>query len=128
MSEIENILDVTQEESTAFEAFKEKYMKMNPIPVRPTMKGLGWQFWITVPCALSAIVLAALRTANIFYKAAKLSELGEFFSIIEAFVAMIAIEGGLVAYAAILSDRKSQEKDKKAIHRHNTRLIWVYFS
>lgn len=125
MSEIDLILDITEDESNAFGAYKDKYASMKPPPRRPGASGLGWQFWVTVPCALSAIILAALRTANIFYKAALLSDLGDFFSLVEAFVAMLAIEGGLVAYAAIRSDRKAQDEDIRAIRQHDTRLFWA---
>ena len=125
MSEIDLILGVTDDEAQAFEAFRDKYMQMRPPPIRPGVSGLGWQFWITIPCALAAIVLAALRTANIFYSAASMSGLGDFFSALEAVFAMLAIEGGLVAYAAIRSDRKAKDEDVEAIRQHDTRLGWA---
>lgn len=98
-----NLEELTQQETDAFELYRDKYELQHPVPAPPSARGLGWQFYLLVLTSLAAVVLAALRTAEQFYLAASLSG-SPIFSLAEAIAAMVAIEGGIVIYAAIRAE------------------------
>lgn len=86
-----------------------EYSELYPAP-KLHLVGLDWKFYASVIVAVAALILAALRTASMFYAAALLS--AKVFGIdaawavntvsfLDALVAMVAIEGGLVVYSAI---------------------------
>lgn len=102
-----NIDDLVQDEEHAFEAFKHKYLLQHPIKDKPRIVGLNWMFWIVLFVSGAQILLAALRTASIFYKAA---ELGGSVPLAwaEAVLAVISVEMGLVIYSAIRAAKKKE--------------------
>jgi hypothetical protein len=97
-----NLEELTQREIQAFEAFKEKHVQLHPLPEPPSVRGLGWQFYALVMTSLAAVVLAALRTAFQFYRAAQLGG-NDTLALVEAAAVIFAIEGGIVIYSAIRS-------------------------
>jgi len=102
-----NLEELTQRETDAFELYRDKYELQHTIPEPPSTRGLGWQFYLLVLTSLAAVILAALRTAEQFYLAASLSG-SPIFSLAEAIAAMIAIEGGIVIYAAIRAENNKK--------------------
>lgn len=124
MSTIDTILQTKENEEIAFNAYRKVYIKQNPLPVKKTVNGIGWQFWISLPVTLAEIVVAALRTADIFYKAALLSGMGDLVAIIEAAAVMLAIEGGLVVYSAIRASNIAKGKNLDQLKSYDNRLFW----
>lgn len=83
----------------AFGAWKSFYITTHPIKERPSKATLGWMFWFMAIILCAQILLAALRTADVFYTAAFASSNSQGLAYSEAALAIVAIELGMVAYA-----------------------------
>jgi len=91
-------------EITAFEAFEQKYAAMYPPPSRPrrvTISG-DWQFWAFIFIGIASVMLAGLRTAEMFYKAAAFTN--SMLAWVEAGLAIVAVEVSIVMYSTTLSE------------------------
>lgn len=100
---------LAEQEAQAYALFRQKYLEIHP---PPSARGLGWQFYALVLTSLAAVVLAALRTADQFYRAAQLAG-SEWLARAEAVSVLFAIEGGIVLYSAIrASEMKNIGLDK----------------
>lgn len=124
MSNINSIIEIKEQEQQAFEVHIQSYKRLNPMPRPRKVDGIGWQFWIALPVTVSQIVLAAMRTAAIFYAAASLSGFGNMFALVEASAVMLAVEGGLVVYSAIRAANNAKSKSAEQLDAYNTRLAW----
>lgn len=100
-----NLEDATLSEVEAFALYREKYAQMHPPPQMSALGGYGWQFALLLVTSAAAVILAALRTANQFYRAASLSG-DAFLAYAEAVAVLFAVEGGIVVYSAIRSAAK----------------------
>jgi hypothetical protein len=94
--------EITLREEEAFYLYKEKYQQMHPPPQPNAVGGLGWQFFLLVLTSLFAVILAGLRTADQFYRAALLGG-NQVLAYAEAVSVMFVVEGGIVVYSAIRS-------------------------
>lgn len=104
--------DSAQREEEAFELYAQKYAQMLPPPEPPGIRGQGWKFYILLLTSIASVLLAALRTADQFYKAASLGG-NPTLGYIEAGLVIFAIEFGLVAYSAVrASERKTASTPK----------------
>jgi len=92
----------------AFHAWSSLYIQTHPPSERRASVNLGWKFWIIAVVCLAQILLAALRTAEVFYDAALISSGNSVLAISEAFLAILAVEVGMVVYAAIDAVRKNK--------------------
>lgn len=99
-----------ENEVEAFEDFREKYRVMHPPPRRPNPARLDWKFWLVLLVVPAQILLAALRTASIFFKAAELGG-SETLAYAEAVLAIMAVEVALVVYSAIKAARRNTISD-----------------
>ena len=105
--------------------YENEYKTLYPVPLKHII-GLDWKFWGLVITSVSTVVVAALRTAQMFYFAEELSSkfwtpdasgnwvlgfAGSFFS-------MMAFEGGLAFISAI----KTAEKEKVESWVYNTQI------
>lgn len=102
-----NFEELTAQETDAFEQFRQKYKLMHPIKARPKTAGLDWKFYLVLVVAPPQILLAALRTANIFYKAADLAG-NHTLAYIEAALAILAVEVSLVVYSAVQAAKRTE--------------------
>lgn len=103
-----NFGEITELELEAFSQFRRKYTALNP---PPKAASLGWQFWLLVLTSLAAVILASLRTAEQFYRAAQLGG-NTVLALIEAASVLFAVEGGIVVYSAIRAARSSHISDR----------------
>lgn len=105
--------EVARNELTGYELHRKKYLATHRRTTRPepySVKSLGWTFVAMSVQSVASIILAAMRTAKMFYVAlsgaalnlAAISPIG----LVEASAAVIAIEGGLVIYAIAREQRK----------------------
>jgi hypothetical protein len=102
--------DFTPEEE-AFLIFRRKYALQTPPPVKPSpisLRTVGFQFWLYLVVSIASVLLAAMRTTEAFYNVAFASSANPMFSYGEASLAVFAIEGGLVVYAAAQAIRKNK--------------------
>lgn len=83
----------------AYQAFTHMYHQTRPLKVKPSNTSLGWMFYFMAVILVSQVLLAALRTSDVFYVAAYESSGSANLARAEAFLAIIAIELGMVAYA-----------------------------
>lgn len=99
-------------EAHTFEGFRQTYLFMRPYPVLVQAK-MDWEFWTSMTTAVSGVLLAAFRTGQAFYLAS--SAKGDpLFSIVEAIVSVMAIEGSLVLFALQDARGKRKEIDRNA--------------
>jgi len=106
----------THGEEEAFLLFKHKFELLSPPPKIPVVSGgLGTQFWIYFIVSMAQVVLAALRTADQFYKAAFLSGNGDMFAKFEAIISLVAIEGGLVVLATLRAANKKHYSERSSV-------------
>src|SRR6266496_4568933 len=91
-----------ERESAAWELFLERFDKQFPMPeianVR-LMQAIGWQFILIMIQSVFAIILAALRTSDMFYTAASASNILVKWG--DAISAVVAVEFGIVVFATI---------------------------
>jgi len=106
----------SQKEMQIYQEFRQKYEKQFPTPERAEvrmMNAIGWQFIAVLVQGVFAILLAAMRTSEMFYKAASSSN--PFFSFSEAVSAVIAIEGGIVIFAAIRAEMQNRNSTEVSV-------------
>jgi hypothetical protein len=114
LSKADFIAASTDEEISALENFRRKYVVLvpPPIPTRVTLMGtIGWQFWLIILQAFAAIILASMRTASMFYNVALLGIKNPTIAFVEAVSALIAIEGGIVVYATLRAEIQNRKTD-----------------
>jgi hypothetical protein len=116
-----------QREAEAYALFSERYAREFPMPEKAAIKlmnAIGWQFISIVIQSIFAIVLAALRTADMFFDASAGSVVQLQWA--EAISAIGAIELGIVIFATIKSEaenRKTQLEDLKSALNIDVRLL-----
>jgi hypothetical protein len=114
-------------EAEAYNLFSERFDRETPKPPTPTvtmMNEIGWQFVSIVTQSIFAIILAALRTADMFFDAA--AGTNTIVQYIEAIAAIGAIELGVVIYSTIKSEAenaKTELEDLKAAMKIDKRLL-----
>ena len=102
----------TQKEIAAFNNFELMYRRIFPYPeaAQVRMKEiLGWKFWAAITQNIFAITLAAMRTADMFYRIAVSSS--AVLAVVEAIAAVGAVEGGIVIFAAIRAESQNRIAD-----------------
>jgi hypothetical protein len=102
-----NFEELTSQETEAFEQFRQKYKLMHPVKAKPRASGLDWKFYLVLLVTPMQILLAALRTASIFYKAAELGG-NQTLAYIEAGLAIFAVEVALVVYSAVQAAKRTE--------------------
>jgi hypothetical protein len=93
---------LAQTETQLHRLFCAKYEAENPKPEKPSVasiKKVGFDFYLMLLVTIAAIIMTAMRTASIFFRAAALDGEAPFFTATQAVASMIAIEGALVVYA-----------------------------
>jgi hypothetical protein len=94
-----------EQEIQAFVDYESRHKILFPMPETRTvklMKQMGWQFSFLLVQSLFAVLLAALRTADMFFLSASSSN--QILAFVEAFAAIFAVEGGIVLYAAVRAE------------------------
>lgn len=122
----ENIFEETKDfELEAWRNFKARYMAHVPPPqqVRATIwKTIGWQIVAVGIQAFGAIGLAALRTAEMFY----IASASQATAIFEAVFSLVAIEFGIVVFAAIRAEHDNRNlSDTKKVQALKISLPWL---
>lgn len=107
VADLEELELITAEEIKAYELFKNKYRVLNPPPRKPTPTKQGWEFNSYLVVSVAAVLLASMRTAEQFYRAATFSA-NAVLGFIEAFLAIFTVEVGIVVYAAVLAARRKR--------------------
>ncbi len=98
---------LTEEEIKGYEIYRKKYMTLYPPPQKPSPSRQGWQFWAYILVSVAAVLLASMRTAEQFYRAATFSA-NPVLGYIEAFLAVFTVETGIVVYAAVIAVRRKK--------------------
>lgn len=96
-------------ELTAWENYKRRYAAQVAPPVKTSIaiwQTIGWQLVLILLQAVGAIGLAALRTAEMFYIAA--AGTNRTARVAEAVLAILAIEFGIVVFAAIRAEANNR--------------------
>lgn len=126
---ITSVQSLTQlPEMEVWEAFRRKYELQFPTPERPVarlMQTIGWQFTLILLQAVGAIVLASLRTAEMFFLASAGSS--PWLKYGEALAAILTVEVGIVVFAAIraeqVNSRQSDDAQITAVEVSRSRLF-----
>lgn len=103
----EDLQLLTEEEIKGFLIFREKYRALNPIPSKPSPVKQGWEFIAYIMVSVASVLLASMRTAEQFYRAAAFSA-SPVLGYVEAFLAIFTVESGIVVYAAVLASRSKK--------------------
>lgn len=108
------------EERVAFAAFRDTFLLQNPLPPKPVsldLRGLGFAFWLYFVQAATSIALAAMRTSDAFYFVGYATVGDQFYASAEAILSVLAVEVGMVVFAAILAQKrhKKQETELRAL-------------
>ena len=117
------------QEAEALALFEQRFEKHFPMPERAVVKlmnSIGWQFISIIIQSVFSIVLAALRTADMFFDAAAGTSIQMQWA--EAIAAVGAIELVIVIFATIKSEienRRTQIEDLKAALNIDLRLLWT---
>jgi hypothetical protein len=98
---------LTDEEIKGYEIYRRKFMALYPLPEKPTPTKQGWEFKAYFIVSVAAVLLASMRTAEQFYRAATFSA-NPILGYIEAFLAVFTVETGIVVYAAVLAARRKK--------------------
>ena len=104
LSELEQL---TEEEIKGYEIYQRKYVVLYPPPKKPNPTKQGWEFKAYLVVCVAAVLLASMRTAEQFYRAATFSA-NPLLGYIEAFLAVFTVETGIVVYAAVLAARQKK--------------------
>jgi len=104
ISELEQL---SKEEIKGFEIYRRKYASITPPPQKPNPVKQGWEFKAYFVVSVAAVLLASMRTAEQFYRAATFSS-NAFLGFAEAFLAVFTVESGIVVYAAVLAARQKK--------------------
>jgi len=102
-----------KEDAKFLDWFKNEYAALYPPPALEKIN-LNWKFQWSIVTSVATVILASLRTAQMFYNSAELSAVTWgieasgiwIISVFDAFVSMLAVEGGLVVASAIRSNSK----------------------
>jgi len=103
----EDLTFLAEEEIRGFRIYREKYRALNPPPSRPSPVRQGWEFTAYILVCAASVLLASMRTAEQFYRAAAFSA-NPVLGFIEAFLAIFTVESGIVVYAAVLASRSKK--------------------
>ena len=98
---------LAEEEIKGFTIFKDKYQALNPAPLKPSPVKQGWEFTAYILVSVASVLLASMRTAEQFYRAAAFSA-NPVLGFVEAFLAIFTVEAGIVVYAAVLASRSKK--------------------
>lgn len=93
----QQVSQMSKSEVSAFKDFQQVYQIQHPVPQKEN-PSLGWEFWTAMATSCAAVVLAAFRTGQAFYLSA-VARGDPIFSSLEAFSAVLAIEGSIVLFA-----------------------------
>jgi hypothetical protein len=116
MLDLSLFADTTTAEKEAWENFKKRYTDQVPPPAKPSvrlMQSIGWQFVLILLQSAGAITLASLRTAEMFYRAASGSNI--VLRYVEAAAAILAVEFGIIVFAAIRAEETNRARKSKAL-------------
>lgn len=123
--DVKDFEDMTQAEAKKFMAwFNNEYSVLykDRLPVLGKNVALDWKFWAILGTSVATILVAALRTAQMFFFVEKLSSAawgvaedagGQTFAVASAFFVLFAIEGGLAVIGAIQSSSKDEIEEWK---------------
>ncbi len=104
---------MTMEMAQAFERFREYYARVVPPPQKPSLReGMPLRTWFLILAALAGVLAVSLRTAHAFYRAAQASGLGQGLAVLEAFFAMLFVEGGLATLGYVRSWNQATKNDE----------------
>jgi hypothetical protein len=118
--------ELSRSQAQKFRAyFENEYSALFPSPILK-IEGLDWKFYGLVITSVATVIVAALRTAQMFYFAEELSasfwtpdvQGSHYLGISGAFFSMLAFEGGLAFISAI----KTAEKEKVENWVYNTQI------
>lgn len=98
---------IAEEEIRGYRIYREKYRALNPPPVKPSPVKQGWEFTAYIIVSVASVLLASMRTAEMFYRAAFFSA-NAVLGFVEAFLAVFTVESGIVVYAAVLGSRSKK--------------------
>lgn len=104
---IADLEQLTEEEIRGFEIYRRKYVSLYPPPLKPNPAKQGWEFRAYLIVSVAAVLLASMRTAEQFYRAATFSA-NPVLGYIEAFLAVFTVETGIVVYAAVIAARRKK--------------------
>ena len=107
------IAATTKREIEAFGNFKQFYKTVFPYPTAAAVRVrdvLGWKIYAAIAQNVFAIALAAMRTADMFYRVAVSSS--PVLATAEAVAAVGAVEGGVVIFAAIRAEMQNRVNDE----------------
>jgi hypothetical protein len=96
---------MAEEEVKAFQIYGNKYRALNPLPSKPSPVKQGWEFKAYLLVSIASVLLASMRTAEQFYRAAVFSSAAPILGYVEAFLAVFTVEAGIVVYAAVMASR-----------------------
>ncbi|MBI9048254.1 MAG: hypothetical protein JEZ00_02455 [Anaerolineaceae bacterium] len=96
---------MAEEEVKAFHIYGDKFRALNPFPVKPSPVKQGWEFKAYLLVSIASVLLASMRTAEVFYRTAVFSSSSPILGYFEAVLAMFTVEAGIVVYAAVLASR-----------------------
>ncbi len=126
---MDNIEQLELSEMDVWEKYRQKYEQQFPTPEKAQvrlMQTIGWQFIMILVQSVGAIILASLRTAEMFFLASAGSNPGLQFA--EAVAAIITVELGIVVFAAIRAEQENSkhtdEEQKITIKVSLNRLWW----
>ncbi len=104
---IADLEQLTEEEIRGFEIYRRKHIALYPPPQKPNPAKQGWEFRAYLIVSIAAVLLASMRTAEQFYRAATFSA-NPVLGYIEAFLAVFTVETGIVVYAAVIAARRKK--------------------
>ncbi len=104
---INDLEHLTEEEIKGFEIYRRKHITLYPPPPKPNPTKQGWEFKAYFIVSVAAVLLASMRTAEQFYRAATFSA-NPILGFIEAFLAVFTVETGIVVYAAVIAARRKK--------------------
>lgn len=96
---------IAEEEVKAYHIYGNKYRALNPMPTKPSPVKQGWEFNAYLLVSIASVLLASMRTAEQFYRAAVFSSATPVLGFLEAFLAVFTVEAGIVVYAAVMASR-----------------------
>ena len=99
---------IADEEVRAYHIYSEKFRALNPEPERPSPVKQGWEFMAYLLVSIASVLLASMRTAEIFYRSAVFSSSSPALAYFEAFLAIFTVEAGIVVYAAVMASRSKK--------------------
>ena len=99
---------IADEEVRAFHIYRDKFHALNPEPEKPSPVKQGWEFMAYLLVSIASVLLASMRTAEIFYRSAVFSSSSPVLAYFEAFLAIFTVEAGIVVYAAVMASRSKK--------------------